>query len=105
METWIWLLIAYRIIASTTPFTSKIGTLFGMVNTIAVPIFCLLCFFFAANWWYGLVALGIYMLGPLFIPKINPDNMGTTARIYSGIFSHTTPIFVVLMYLALFGVI
>lgn len=105
METWIWMLIAYRIIALTTPFTSKIGALLGMVTTIAVPIFCVLCFFFATKWWYGLVALGIYLFGTLFTPRINPDDMGKAARIYSGIFSHVTPIIVILMYLSLFGVI
>jgi len=105
METWIWLLIAYSIISNTTPYTSKIGALFEMLTIIAVPIFCLLCFFFADEWWYGLIALGIYLLGILVFPKINPDNMGTAARVYSGIFSHIAPIIVVLMYLSLFEVI
>lgn len=105
METWIWLLIAYCIIASTTPFTSKFGSLLGMANIVAVPVFCLLSFFFAPEWWYGLIAFGIFLFGPLLIPRIDPDETGSAFRIYSGIFSHISPVLVVLMYLSLFNII
>ena len=105
METWIWLLIAYSIIVSTTPYTSKIGSFLGVVCAIAVPIFCFLCFFFAPKWWYGLVTLGIFFGVPLLTPRIDPNTMGNLSRIYSGIFSHILPVLVVLMYLSLFGII
>lgn len=105
METWIWLLILYRIIASTTPYTSKVGSFLGVVSLIGGLVFCVLCFFFAPEWWYGLVAFGIYFAVALFIPKIDPYRMSSIALIYSAIFSHTTLIIVLLMYLSLFGVI
>ncbi len=105
MELWIWMLIVNRIIAATCPFTSKIGSILSIVNFIAVPVFCILCFFYATSWWYGLVAWAIYLFTVLFIPKINPNETGVLFRIYSGIFSHLNILIVVLMYLSLFKVI
>lgn len=105
MELWIWMLIANRIIAATCPFTSKIGAIFGIVKLIAVPIFCILCFFYATYWWYGLVAWAIYIFTVLLIPKINPNEAGELFRTYSGIFSHIDILIVVLMYLSLFKII
>lgn len=105
METWIWMLIVYRIFASTSPFTSKIGAILGWITAVAVPIFCILCFFFAGAWWYGLVAWGIYFLGTLLIPKIDADNAGTALCMYSAVVSHLQPVIVLLMYLSLFKII
>lgn len=105
MENWIWLLIIQTIIRSTCPFTSKVGAIFSVITLIAIPVFCILCFFYAPEWWYGLVSIGILLFGTLLIPRINPDDTGTVFRIYSGIASHLSPIIVLLMYLDLFEVI
>lgn len=105
METWIWLLLLDRIIAGTCPFTSKIGSVLNLITAVAVPVFCLLCFFFAQQWWYGLIALGLYFLVPIFIPKIDGHNVSNAYRVYSGIFSHANILVVILMYLSLFEVI
>ena len=104
MEIWIWLFVAYRIISSTTPLTSKVGALLGMVNMVAVPVFCVLCFVCVSAWWYGLIALGIYLLVPMLVPRIDPDETGSIFRAYSMIFSHVSTILVVFMYLSLFGI-
>lgn len=105
MENWIWLLILQRIIDSTCPFTSKVGAVLNVITLIAVLMFCILCFFYAPEWWYGLVATGIFLFGSLLIPKINPNDAGPVFRIYSGIASHLSPIIVLLMYLFLLDVI
>lgn len=105
MELWIWMLIANRIIATTCPHTSKIGAILGTVTSIAVPIFCILCFFIAPSWLYGLAALAIYLFTALLIPKINPNNTNRLFLLYSVIFSHINIIIVLLMYLSLFKVI
>ena len=108
METWIWLLMVERFFSSTCPFTSKIGSTFGLITVPAVIVFCVLCFFFAERGWiYGVIAFAIYFLVPLFIPKIDTNEAMYSKAfcIYSGIFSHLTLPIVVLMYLSLFKVI
>lgn len=105
MELWIWLFIAYKIIGATCPFTSKIGSVLIFLSMIASYIFMILVFFFAPHWWYGLVLIAITLITLFAIPKINPSNCGSLMYFYSGIFSHLSPILVILMYLSLFGII
>lgn len=105
METWIWLFIANRILASLCPYTSKIGAYIGWVALVAVLVFIVLTFFFAGKWWYGLISLAIYFGIPLLMPKINPVSMSDNGRIISGIGSTINYVIVALMYLSLFKVI
>lgn len=105
MELWIWLFIAYKIIGATCPFTSKIGSVLNFFAMIASYIFMILVFFFAPCWWYGLVLVAITLVTLFVIPKINPGNCGPAMYIYSGLFSHLSPILVIFMYLSLFGII
>ncbi len=105
MEIWIWLLLISTIVGSTCPYTTPIGAILGAVTVIAKPIFCILCFFFAPAWWYGLIALSIQYLLPAIIAPIDIVSTGKLFTIYSFVFSHLNIVFVVLMYLSLFGII
>lgn len=105
MTLWIWLFIAYKIIGSTCPFTSKIGSVLNFLSMIASYIFMILVFFFAPHWWYGLILIGISLIILFIIPRIDPNECGSKMRIYSGIFSHLSPVLVILMYLSLFGIL
>ncbi len=105
MYLWIWLYLANKLIGATCPFTSKLGGILNMLSMIAKFVFIILAFIFAPHWWYGLILLGISAFVPLLVPKINPESCGHAMHIYSGIFSHISPILVVLMYLSFFGVI
>lgn len=105
MEIWIILFAVKVILSSLCPFTSKIGSIIGMVAMIATLVFIPLTFFFAPHWWYGLITLGLYFLLPLLLPRVNPMAMGTTARSLSGIGSIVSDVVVVLMYLYLFKVL
>ncbi|MBF1421246.1 hypothetical protein [Hoylesella nanceiensis] len=104
METWMILFVVSGILSSTCPFTSRIGALFGSVTVIAKPIFVVLSFFFSPVWWYGLIAVSIYLFIPLLIPKVDPLEYGKAARVYSSIGSHANIVIVILMFLNLFGV-
>lgn len=105
MENWIWILLVERIISSTCPFTSKIGSALNLITSIAVPIFCLLCFFISTHWWYGLIAFGEYLIIPLLTLRVSRNTTNLYLRIYSGIFSHLNILVVILMYLSLFRII
>lgn len=105
MATWIWLFIVNRVLASLCPFTSKAGAFLGWIEVVAEIVFVALTFFFADKWWYGLIALAIYFLVPVLMPRIDPNNMGTNQRILSGIGATINCVIVVLMYLSLFNVI
>lgn len=104
MEPWLILFIVEKILASTCPFTSKVGTAIGFVNLLARYAFIVLVFFFAPEWWYGLVAIAIDWLIPVVTPK--PDLTGKSLGlwVYSMIGSHVAPILTVFMYLSLFGI-
>ncbi len=105
MYLWLWLYIANKLIGATCPFTYKFGALLNILSMVASYVFIILAFIFAPHWWYGLILIGVTIAIPLFMPKINPDDCGTVMLIYSGIFSHLSPILVILMYLSFFGVI
>lgn len=72
---------------------------------IAEITFCVLCFFFAPAWWYGLIAIAIYLLAPVLVPKIDPDNLSKLYIGFSGTVSFLHPVLVALMYLSLFNVL
>ena len=105
MELWLILLVINRVLASLCPFTTKIGSVISMLTFVASLVFIVLVFFFAPHWWYGLIAVAIFLVVPHLLPRINPDAMSENARILSGIGSTVNNIIVVLMYLALFHVI
>ena len=105
MELWFWLFITYKIIAGTCPFTSKIGSALNFLAMIASYIFVILVFFFAPYWWYGLILIAISLVILFGTPRINTENCNPAMYLYSGLFSHLSPILVILMYLSLFGIL
>ena len=71
MRIIVYLFIAIRIIAATCPYTIKgIGPVLGIVSMVAEIAFIALAFFYAPEWWYGIIALAIYFVIPLFVPKV-----------------------------------
>lgn len=102
---WIWLLVGDRVLSALTPFTSKFGATINLLSMIAEIAFCIICFFYASAWWYGLIALAVYFFMPVFVPKLNPDNLSDRYIAISGTLSFLHPVLVVLMYLSLFNVI
>lgn len=105
METWIWLFVVERVIASLCPYTSKLGGILGWIVVVAEIVFIGLTFFIAPKWWYGLIALTIYFVVPVLMPRIDPNSMSAGQRTLSGIGSTFNYVIVVLMYLSLFHVI
>lgn len=106
MELYIWLYIVDKIIGTTCPFTSKFpGVPLTWLSMIASWVFIALTFFFANHWYHGIILLLIEWLLPLLIPKTDPNSGGIGLWIYSMIFSHLSPVLVILMYLSLFNVI
>ena len=102
METWLVLFIINRVLASLCPFTTKLGNVISTITFVATLVFMVLVFFFAPHWWYGLIVVGLFLLVPHLMPRINPETLNENARIISGIGSTVNNIVVVLMYLALF---
>lgn len=102
METWLVLFVINRVLASLCPFTTKIGSVISSLAFVATLVFMVLVFFFAPHWWYGLIVVGLFLLVPHLMPRINPEALSENARIISGIGSTVNNIIVVLMYLALF---
>ena len=105
MTTIIVLFVIDRILAATCPLTSKVGAFLGVFNMIATIVLIVLSFFFAPQWWYGLVFAALYLLIPMLTPRIDAGGLGTFGRLYSSIGSHLSPIITVIMYLLLFGVL
>lgn len=106
MELWMILFVINKIIACTCPFTSPIGHILGFANFAARVVFIALLFIIADYWWYGLIAAAIdFIIIPLVIPKINPDDCRVGMIVYSQIFSHLSPVITVFMYLSFFNVI
>lgn len=99
----LWAIKAF--IAVTCPFTSKIGSALNVLAIIADVVFVVLLLFFAPHWWYALIALAITFVIMKFVPRLNPYDFGSIARLYSSIGSHISPILTVCMYLDLFHVI
>lgn len=56
-----------EILAATCPFTSKIGSLLGVLVMFARYAFVILCFIFAPHWWYGFIPIGITILSWIVI--------------------------------------
>lgn len=103
---WIWLFVIEAILSSTCPVTIKnIGPIIGIVEIVAIIVFMVLTFFFAAHWWYGLVAVAIYFAVPFFTPRVDANNISDEMRIYSFIGFVVKPVLIVFMYLSLFNVI
>lgn len=102
METWLVLFVINRMLASLCPFTTKLGNVISTIAFVATLVFMVLVFFFAPHWWYGLIVVGLFLLVPHLMPRINPEALNENARIISGIGSTVNNIIVVLMYLALF---
>lgn len=105
MVLWLMLFIVNRVLAGLCPYTTKLGSVVSTIMFVATLVFIVLVFFFAHQWWYGLIAIAIFFIVPSLMPRINPHAMGDNARILSGIGSTMNNIIVVLMYLALFHVI
>ena len=105
MESWIIYFIIRSVLSSVCPYTSKIGGVISIPCLVATFVFIVLTFFFAPAWWYGLIAVGIFVLTPLFTPRIDPNSMKPISRLFSTIGSMIADILVVLMYLSLFKVI
>jgi len=104
MESWIYLFIIERVLASTCPFTIKVvGQILGLVSMIATIVFVLLTFFFAPKWWYGLIACAIYFITPMLTPRIDPTSKSVSLWWYSMIGSFLNPVLIVLMYFSLFS--
>jgi len=102
MESWIYLFVIERVLASTCPFTIKVvGQILGFVSMVATIAFVVLVFFFAPQWWYGLIALAIYLLTPSLTPRVDPNNTSAALWWYSMVGSLLNPILVVLMYISL----
>lgn len=103
METWIYLFIVKQFLTSTCPYTIKgIGQILGLASMVATIVFIVLTFFFAPEWWYGIISCAIYFLVPMLIPKVNPYSTNKAFIVYSNIGSLAVPIIIVLMYLSLF---
>lgn len=105
-ETWFWLYVATKVLGSTCPFTSPLGSIFALVGMLARYVFIGILFFFAPHWWYGLVMLLVDWFIPMILPRINPEDMrNNIGFIYSQIGSHVAPLLVVLVYLYFFNVL
>jgi hypothetical protein len=105
MESWIAYFVINRVLTCLCPYTSKIGGVISIPCLVATFVFIVLTFFFAPLWWYGIIAIAIYLFIPVLIPKIDPNAMGPTSRMLSGVGSIIAEALVVLMYLSLFKVI
>ena len=103
MDIWIYLFISKQILTATCPFTIKtFGQMLGVVTMVATLVFVVLTFFFAQQWWYGLISCVIYIFVPMFVPKVNAYSTNKAFITYSNIGSLVAPILVVLMYISLF---
>lgn len=71
MQTWIYYMIARRILVSLCPFSPKGLTFINWLFFLAEFLFIALTFFLSPHWWYGLIAIAIYIFTPLVVPKIN----------------------------------
>ena len=99
MELWMILIAIRAVIGSMCPFTSKLGSVLGVLNIIAFYVFVIIVFFVASHWWYGLIALAINFLVPLFTPRVDPNSFNNTARLVFGVLSYVSPLLTVGMYL------
>ena len=100
-ELWFWLFVAYRIIASTCPFTSVLGQLLGLVAMAGRFVFILIVLFCSEHWWWALLLALIDVLLIFIIPPPREITLGVKA--YSGIFSHFQLPIIVAMYICFFS--
>ncbi len=101
-SVWCWLFIANRIIAGTCPRTSSLGSILGLLNMAATFVFIILSFIFAEHWYYGLILCAIYFILPVFLPRIDTNNMSIGEEAWSMIGSHIAPLIYVAIYICFF---
>lgn len=101
-QLWFWLFIISVALSTTTPWTSKFGSILAAFSLVARAVFVILMFFFAPHWWWGLVLIAAYLLVIFTVPRVDPENKSMPLMLYSIIGSYITPIIVVLMYLSFF---
>ena len=78
--TWLWMYILSKAIGGLCPFTfGGLGSILIMLTMLSRYIFIVLSFIFAPAWWYGLILIGVELVMPLLLPKINPAEMGDGA--------------------------
>lgn len=99
---WFWLFVAERFIASTCPRTSKLGSILNMLSMAAILVFIVLSFFFAEQWYYGLILGAIYLLVPFFTPRVDANNMSGGGIVWSMIGSHLVPFITIAIYICFF---
>lgn len=105
MSIWVVLFIIKQVLAATCPVTTKIiGQIINTIVLIATILFIVLVFVHT-NWKMGLVAVGIFFIVPIIVPKINTDNISDAFKLYSLVGSAISPVLLVLMYLSLYNVI
>lgn len=102
MELWMILIAIRAVINSLCPFTSKLGSVLGILDIVAFYVFVIIAFFVAPHWWHGLIALAINFIVPLFTPRVDPNSFSDMARLVSFVLSFISPLLTVGMYLDLF---
>lgn len=83
MKTYLILLAIESALSCTCPLTIKgKGQFLEFVLMFAPWIFIALTFFFAPEWWYGIIACAIYFLVPMLMSK---ETQTTQANPFGGI--------------------
>lgn len=107
MELWMVLMIAKKIIDGLCPFTSKFLAMLGIIFLVAEFVFIALCFFFGTEWWFGFIALAIYIIPSMLIPKVDASafERKPIARLFSTVGSLVSKVLLIGMYLSLFKIV
>lgn len=102
-EPWFWFLITGKVLNSLCPYTIEgIGPIISILNMLARIVFFVLVFFFAYEWWYGLVAIVANFIVPFFLPRIDPNNLSETGQAFSVGGSAISVVMTIMSYVMLF---
>ena len=104
MQTWIYYMIARKVLVSACPFTPKCMTFINWLFFFAEFLFIVLTFFLSPHWWYGVIAIAIYIFTPLIVPKINIYELQSSSKIkiiFSFIGNLIAHILLILMFISI----
>lgn len=103
-EPWLLFLIAGKVLSSLCPYTIEdIGPIISILNMLARIVFLILVFFFAKEWWYGLVAILLNFIVPFFLPRVDPKNLSEIGQAFSVGGSALSVVMTIMSYVMLFG--
>ena len=103
-EPWFWFLIAGKVLNSLCPYTIEgIGPIVSILNMLARIVFLVLVFFFANEWWYGLLAIVANFIVPFFLPRIDPYNLSELGQGLSVGGSTISVVMTIMSYVMLFN--